>query len=422
MSFTIAYLINQYPKVSHSFIRREIAAVEACGVKVVRFSVRSCASELVDEADKAELKKTRIILDVGLAGLVKALVRVALTHPVKFGRALNLTCKLGWRSDRGLLRHFAYLAEACVLLRWFAQAKVSHVHAHFGSNSTAVAALSQALGGPTYSFTVHGPDEFDQAQGLGLAEKVKQATFVATVSSFSRSQLYRWCDPAQWSKIHVVRCGLDRDFLHQLPTTISAEPRLVCVGRLCEAKGQMLLVQAVSQLVSEGISIKLLLVGDGDQRPKLEALITQLKVQNHVEITGWTSSAIVRQHLLSARAMVLPSFAEGLPVVIMESLALGRPVISTYIAGIPELVESGRCGWLVPAGSVEALTAALQEVLKAPVDQLQQMGQAGLQRVAQQHDVAIEATKLVALFQSSLEKAPLQSVSPSVQPYPEGAR
>jgi colanic acid/amylovoran biosynthesis glycosyltransferase len=407
MTSTIAYLINQYPKVSHSFIRREIAAVEAGGIKVVRFSLRSCAAELVDEADHAELKRTRIVLDQWLVALLSRLLWVALTRPRRFGVALVLAGKWGWYSDRGLVRHLAYLAEACVLLQWFAEASVAHVHAHFGSNSTAVAALCHILGGPTYSFTVHGPDEFDQAQAIGLAEKIQRATFVVTVSSFSRSQLYRWCDSSQWAKIQVVYCGLDDEFFPPTPTPIPSAPRLVCVGRLCAAKGQLLLIEAVHQLVSEGMAVQLVLVGDGELRPVIEDRIARSQLQQHVEITGWANTATVRQHLLAARAMVLPSFAEGLPVVIMEALALGRPVITTYIAGIPELVESGVCGWLVPAGSIEKLTAALRAALQAPIDQLEAMGQAGASRVSQQHRGVTEAAKLVNLFQAQLAAAPV---------------
>lgn len=406
MSPTIAYLINQYPKVSHSFIRREIAAVEACGIQVVRFSLRSCAAELVDEADHAELKRTRIVLDQGLGTLLSRLLGVALTRPRRFGLALALAGRWGWQSDRGLIRHLAYLAEACVLLQWFADASVAHVHAHFGSNSTAVAALCHVLGGPTYSFTVHGPDEFDQVKAIGLVEKIQRASFVVTISSFSRSQLYRWCDSSQWAKIQVVHCGLDHEFLPPTPSPIPIAPRLVCVGRLCAAKGQLLLIEAVHQLVTEGIAVQLVLVGDGELRPAIETLIARLQLQDHVEITGWADTATVRKHLLAARAMVLPSFAEGLPVVIMEALALGRPVITTYIAGIPELVESGVCGWLVPAGSIDVLIAALRAALNAPIDQLEAMGQAGATRVFQKHHGPTEAAKLVKLFQARLVTVP----------------
>lgn len=404
MSSTIAYLVNQYPKVSHSFIRREIAAVEACGLEVKRFAVRSCAAELVDAADLEELKKTRIILDSGLLSLFLVCFQVLLRRPLRFWQALILSLQLGWRSDRGLLRHLIYLVEACTLLKWVMQARVSHLHAHFGSNSTAVACLCQALGGPPYSFTVHGPDEFDRPQAMKLAEKVRRAKFVVTISSFSRSQLYRWCAPEQWPKIQVVRCGLEPQFLHQSISPIPAAPRVVCVGRLCAAKGQVLLVEAVRRLIAEGVAVHLTLVGDGELRPQLEARIAEYGLQDSIAITGWADSATVQRHLVASRAMVLPSFAEGLPVVIMEAMAMGRPVISTYIAGIPELVESGSNGWLIPAGSIEALTQSLRVVLELPQEQLQQMGKQGAQRVLAQHNLSVEGQKLARLLQGNSEK------------------
>jgi len=407
---TIAYLINQYPKVSHSFIRREIAGVEACGIRVARFSIRSCSTELVDEADKLELEQTRVVLGRGMVGLLFGLLSVAVTKPIRFLQTLWLMLRLGWCSEQGILRYLAYLAEACVLLRWFADSGVTHVHAHFGTNSTTVAMLCRALGGPPYSFTVHGPEEFDKVKALALAEKVERAAFVVTVSSFGKSQLYRWCAPKQWSKIHVVHCGVDDGFLAQLPIAVSAEPRLVCVGRLCEQKGQLLLLEAVHQLAIEGLRFKLVLVGDGPLHNQIAARIAQLGLQDRVEITGWASSPEVRQQILASRVMVLPSFAEGLPVVLMEALALGRPVITTYVAGIPELVEPGVCGWLVPPGSVEALTAAMRAALQLPVEQLEQMGRAGAEQVAQRHDATVEASKLAVLFQSSVENSQNQAI------------
>ncbi len=410
MSLTIAYLINQYPKVSHSFIRREIISVEACGIRVKRFSLRSCGTELVDEADKLELTRVRVVLAVGIVSLLFRLLRVAVTRPIRFLQALWLTLRLGWCSERGVLRHLAYLAEACILLRWFSDSDVAHVHAHFGTNSTTVAMLCRAIGGPPYSFTVHGPEEFDKVKAIALVEKVERAAFVVTVSCFGKSQLYRWCEQEQWSKIHVVHCGVDDGFLAQPSIAVEAEPRLVCVGRLCEAKGHLVLLEAVGQLATEGLQFKLVLVGDGPLRAEIEALSARLGLQNYVEVLGWASNSEVRQHILASRAMVLPSFAEGLPVVLMEALALGRPVISTYVAGIPELVEPGVCGWLVPPGSIEALTAAIRVALQLPVEKLEQMGASGAERVAQRHDAAIEASFLAALFRSSIEKSQNQAV------------
>lgn len=400
----IAYLVNQYPKVSHSFVRREILAVESCGMKVARFSIRSCESELVDKGDKQEQELTKVILAVGIQGLVSGLLRVAATRPIRFLEALRLTFKVGWHSERGILLHLAYLAEACILLNWFAESGIDHVHAHFGTNSTTVAMLCRVLGGPTYSFTVHGPEEFDKATLLSLDEKIKRSTFVAAVSSFGKSQLFRWCDRTFWSKIHVIHCGVDADFLVHPHVSIPAAPRLVCVGRLSEQKGHLLLLEAAHLLAGSGLDFKLVFVGDGPLRSEIEQQISQLNLQNHIEITGWASGEEVREQLLASRAMVLPSFAEGLPVVIMEALALNRPVISTYVAGIPELVEPGICGWLVPPGSAELLADAMRAVLEAPLEKLEEIGKAGAERVARQHNAALEAKKLVALFEESMQQ------------------
>lgn len=419
---TIAYLVNQYPKVSHSFIRREIAGVEACGIKVARFSIRSSGTDLPDVDDKIEVEKTKVVLGVKIAGLLFGLIGTAIARPIRFIRALWLTLKIGWGSERGILNHLAYLAEACVLLKWFTEEGITHVHAHFGTNPATVAMLCRVLGGPPYSFTVHGPEEFDKVKAIALEEKLKRADFVVAISSFGRSQLYRWCDRDQWAKIHVIHCGVDELFLNQPQTSIPNEPKLVCIGRLTEQKGHLLLTEAVSKLAAEGLSFKLVLVGDGPLRTQIEAIVARHELQDYIEITGWASNTDVRQQILTSRAMVLPSFAEGLPVVVMEALALGRPVISTYVAGIPELVEPGVCGWLVPSGSVEALTVAMRAALLLPVEKLEQMGKVGAERVAQHHNAAVEARKLAMLFKSNIQEHQSQVIDvlpPSALPYPQ---
>jgi colanic acid/amylovoran biosynthesis glycosyltransferase len=405
MALKIAYLINQYPKVSHSFIRREILALEACDITVLRFAVRSCAEELVDEADQQELQKTRFLLEGGAIALAKALLLGFLRSPSRFWQALSLTLKMGWRSESGLLTHFAYLAEACVLLNWLIQAQVSHLHAHFGTNPATVALLCRVLGGPPYSFTVHGPEEFDKVEAIALPQKIERSAFVVAISSFGRSQLYRWSRQTQWSKIRVVHCGVDANFLATPPTPIPDRPRFVCVGRLSEQKGQLLLVEAAKRLAEEGLDFELVLVGDGELRSPIEALIDRYSLQSHIKITGWASTTEVREQILNSKVMVLPSFAEGLPVVIMEALALRRPVISTYIAGIPELVENQTCGWLITPGSIEALVTAMRSALLTPLDKLADMGQTGYERVALQHNIELEAAKLATLLRMSLEQS-----------------
>jgi glycosyltransferase involved in cell wall biosynthesis len=394
----IAYLINQYPQVSHSFIRREILALESMGVEVTRFSIRRGMGAIVDPEDLEEQTKTQVLLDAGALGLAKAVIQGLLTNPQSWLQALVLAIQIGWKSDRGLLRHFVYFAEACVLKFFLKAAKVNHVHVHFGTNSAAVAMLCCILGGPAYSFTVHGPEEFDKAVLLSLDIKIRHAAFVVAISSFGKSQLCRYCPVTEWNKIHVIRCGVDAKFLEYTPEAIPNEPRLVCVGRLSEQKAHLVLLQAVDILARVGIVFELILVGDGPLRDLLQTQIEHLGLQQQIKLHGWADTETVRQKILAARALVLPSFAEGLPVVLMEALALQRPVISTYVAGIPELVVPGENGWLVPAGDVEKLAAALKEVLQCSTTSLEEFGRKGRLSISTQHNVNLEAKKLMQLF------------------------
>jgi glycosyltransferase involved in cell wall biosynthesis len=285
-----------------------------------------------------------------------------------------------------------------VLRRWLADSGSQHVHAHFGTNSTMVALLCRMLGGPPYSFTVHGPEELDKPEALSLTEKIGAAAFVVAISSFGRSQLYRWCRVDQWPKIRVVRCGVDETYIDAESTPVPDVTRLVCVGRLCEQKGQQLLVEAIGRLVAGGVDVELVLAGDGEMRPEVEQAIATHGVTRQVRITGWVDSDQIVDELRAARALVLPSFAEGLPVVIMEALALGRPVLTTYIAGIPELVTPEVNGWLVPAGSVDALVGALRELLATDSATLTEMGARGRERVLEAHDAKKSAAFLAQLF------------------------
>jgi colanic acid/amylovoran biosynthesis glycosyltransferase len=398
----IAYLVNQYPKVSHTFIRREIAGLEACGLQVLRFSIRRCPDELVDELDERELRKTRLLLGVGWTGLLRASLRALSSRPMHARRALSLALRIGWRSDRGVLRHLAYLAEAAVLREWLNGAGVQHLHAHFASNPAAVALLCNVLGGPPFSFTAHGPDDFDRTPYLALDEKLTRAAFAVTVSHYGLSQLFRHADPTLWSKIELVRCVVDESYLGQRVTPVPAEPRLVCVARLHPSKGHLLLLRALRLVLDDGLPCELVLLGDGEMRAAIEAQIRGLGLWDCVTLVGWASGSRVREHILASRAMVLPSFAENLPLALVESLALGRPVISTCVGAIPELVEPGVCGWLVPAGSVTALAGAMREALLAPVEVLERMGREGARRASAQHNVRQEAFKLAALFQAHL--------------------
>ena len=395
----VAYLVNQYPKTSHSFIRREIRGLEALGVTIDRYSVRSTDGGHVDPSDVEEAQRTTVLLnDVG--HLVKSILRMVVTSPLRFTAAARQALKYAVRSDRNWVSHTAYLAEACVLKTEMARRGTRHLHAHFGTNSAIVATLCHTLGGPEFSFTVHGPEEFDRASVLRLGATIESSKFVAAISDFGRSQLCRLVERHSWAKIAVIRCGLDEGLLNREPPPIPEEPRLVCVGRLHEQKGQFVLLDALAELQRRGIACQVVLAGDGPLRADIEEEIRRLDLKERVCITGWLTEKQVIEELSSARALVLPSFGEGLPVVIMEAMALGRPVISTYIAGIPELVKPGENGWLVPAGAVGPLVDAMIEVLQAEPGTLAAMGKRGQKAVRLKHDIQITARKLQHLFQA----------------------
>ena len=404
----LAYFINQYPKVSHSFIRREIVALERQGFSVCRIALRGWADEIVDPDDLAEREKTQYVLQDGILPLFFATLRMAFSRPLRLMGALCLALRMSRLNERSWAYHLIYLAEACRIAPWMKQFGAQHVHAHFGTNSTEVVMLAATMGGPAYSFTVHGPEEFDKPQAIHLKEKIARSAFVVAISSFGRSQLFRWANRSDWDKAKVIRCGLEKAF-HQVEVVkLPVAPRLVCVGRICEQKGQLLLIEAAARLAQRGVEFELVLAGDGEMRGEVESLIARHGLVKQVRITGWLSSAQVRDELLQARALVLPSFAEGLPVVIMEAMALRRPVLTTWIAGIPELIRDGVHGWLLPPSDVEALAAAMERCLQMTIDELEQIGANAHSAVLQMHDIDQEAEKLGALFKSSIESRAIE--------------
>lgn len=394
----IAYLVNQYPKVSHSFIRREIQAVERLGIDVFRFSLRGWDAELVDPEDIAERDRTRFVLKSGFANIVGAMLRWACTAPGRFTRTVVAAFGFMRGSDRPALYHLFYLAEACIVACWLRKYGIDHIHAHFGTNSTEVALLAGLLSATPYSFTTHGIDETDNPLAINLREKVRRAQFVATVSSYGRSQIFRCIPHTDWDKVHVIHCGIERGFFADKFESPSEPGRLVCVGRLSPEKAQLLLLTAIRRVLDSGRHCSLCLVGDGPMRAELERQVEALGLTAQVEFTGAVDGDDVRRIMLSGRAVLLPSFAEGLPVVLMEAMALYRPVLTTYVGGVPELVIDGKTGWLFPAGDLEALVDAICECLDASESVLYDMGAAGRSCVNLSHSVDSEALKLGALF------------------------
>jgi glycosyltransferase involved in cell wall biosynthesis len=401
----IAYLTTAYPSVSHTFIRRELLELERQVGEIARFAIRPTPYAIVDPDDAGEDAKTFRALSQPASRWARALARRA-RHPIAALRGLRKAVRLGVRSERGLGRHLAYFAEALLLLDEAERRGIQHVHVHFGTNPAAVAQIMRAMGGPPYSFTVHGPDELDAPLGLSLGSKIEDAAFVVAISSYCAAQLCRWVSRQHWDKIRVVRCTVGEEFFGASQPIDPGSRTLVCVGRLAPQKGQILLVEAFADAVAAGADARLVLCGDGELRADIEAAARRRGVADRVRITGWISGEQVRRELLAGRALILPSFAEGLPMVILEAFALGRPVVSTWIAGIPELVRHGENGWLIPAGSREAIAEAIAEVLRTPAEELARRAARGREAVRERHFTPTETARLAAHLRGSLEAEP----------------
>ena len=399
----VGYFLNVYPGTSMTFIRTEINALEADGVTVARYAIRRSPDPLVTEADRREQTRTRYILDLRGQLALRLLAEIA-TNPLGFARAFAAMLALLGSARTRPIAHCAYLIEAIVLKAWCRADGVTHLHTHFSTNSAAVAMLCRRLGGPRYSFTAHGPNEFYTPERTRIPDKVRHAAFVACISEYCQAKVHEIAGAAARDKTHVVRCGIDLSMFEPEPPPGGDAP-LVCVGRLCPEKAQTVLVQAVARIAPRHPGLNVQLVGDGECRAEIEAMIRAEGLEDHVALLGWRSHAQVRALIAGARALVLPSFAEGLPIVLMEAMALGRPVVTTRITGIPELVTRDT-GWLVEPGDAAGLAEALDAVLTASDTEMAARAAAGRARVADLHDSTKNARRLRDLIESAMAEAP----------------
>ena len=408
MSAPVVYLISRYPSLSMAFIDREIAALRARGRDVRTISVRpALVEDLRTPYAQQEAARTLTLLGGGLRALLVTLTRFAVRHPVVLAAGLRTALRTGAPRARNRLWQVFYLVEALVLVATMDDLGARHVHVHFANNAADIARTAVRLGthrdrgGWSWSFSMHGPTEFEDPVGFDLAAKVASAYAVACITDFCRSQVMRWTGPELWPRLHLVRMSVDVDrYRVQERQRAPGEPlRVLFVGRLVPEKGPTVLLEAVRLLqdVPGQVPVQVQVVGTGPLAGELARTVARHGLGDRVELVGPLGQDELPERYGWADVLCLPSFAEGLPVVLMEALATGLPVVTTPIAGIGELVEDGRTGLLTAPGRSDLLAAALTRLHRDP-SLREELGRNGRLRVEQSHLPGPNAHELDALL------------------------
>ena len=367
----VAYVVTHYPLISHTFILREVLALRRLGVAVEMFAIhKAVPEEVLTDEDAAEAAATTSVLPLGYLPFVRAHLRALWHSPAAYTATLKYALAQSPRGAKAHLWQVFYFAEAVVVWSGCAQRSVHHLHAHFANAGADVAWLACELGrriDPAtpwhWSFTMHGCIEFFEVSRFNLLRKVSAAGLVVCISEFTRAQLMALCDPADWPKLRVVHCGVELDRYRPVGQRGAHRGplRILSVGRLSHEKGQPMLLAAVAELQQRGVSVRLTLVGDGPMRSDLEEDAQRLGIEGIVTFTGSVGQDVMPAMFQDADIFCQPSFAEGIPVVLMEAMASGLPVVSSRLAGIPELITHGESGLLVPPGRPDLLADALRD-------------------------------------------------------------
>ncbi|MES1258574.1 MAG: glycosyltransferase family 4 protein [Acidobacteriota bacterium] len=399
----IAYLVSRYPALTHTFVLREIVALRARGfdVDVIAIHGADRRSEEMTPAERAEKERTFLVLPFGFH-FVRAHVMTALRRPLAYlaGLRLALTLRPGHRSLRTRLFHAIYFMEAVVVGHEAVKRGHYHIHTHFSSTVGLIATRIFPL---DLSISIHGSDEFRDPEGFRMREKVAASLFIRTISQYARKQITLNSDQQDWNKIRVCPLGVDTDALCSRPAPDAAEAmRLIFVGRLVPVKALHILIEACAQLVAQGCKLKLRLVGDGSCRAALEQLTTSLDMQRNVVFEGAKNTDEVSAFYKQSDIFVMCSLAEGVPVVLMEAMAMEIPCVATSVGGIPELIEDRVEGLLAPSSDPAALARAIGELIGDP-DLRRRVGRAGREKVLREYDLKTNTERLAVIFQEELQ-------------------
>ena len=394
----IAYLTGEYPRATDTFIQREVAGLRQHGITVETCSIRRTdPSHHVGPEQREEAANTFHILEAAKSPvqLLKAHGALFFQNPKRYLGALAKAWRTRAPGAKAALYQMIYFVEAGVLARHMQVRGITHLHNHIATASCTVAMLANALSDIPYSFTLHGPDIFFEPHRWRLDEKIASARFVACISHFCRAQAMNFSAPDHWAKLHIVHCGIEPE--RYTPNERTRGKNLLFVGRLAGVKGVPVLLDALKMLEVKHTDLKVTMIGDGPERAALESRSQNMGLAYLVDFVGYKSQADAAETLSKTDIFVLPSFAEGVPVVLMEAMAASVPVITTHVAGIPELIEDGTHGILTHPGDARSLAVAIEKLLDNPA-LATEMGKLGREKVSAEFNIETEAAWLTELF------------------------
>ena len=400
----LAYLVSRYPAISHTFILREVRHLRALGFEIEVASINDADRALnkMTTEEREEAASTYYVKRHGAIGAARAHLVTLVTSPVAYLRGLLFALKLGGLDLKGLVFGLLYFIEAVMIGRWMKSKNLSHLHVHFATPASTVGLIATKIFPIKMSITVHGPDEFYNVSSYRLAEKIHGSEFICCIGSYARSQLMKLSPVDEWNKFEVSPLGVDPSAFKPRPVHENGNAfEVICVGRLVPAKGQHILIEAIDRLVREGRNIKLRVVGDGPDRESLESLAACRNMNGHVVFEGAINQDKIRDLYSKADAFALASFAEGIPVVLMEAMAMEIPCVTTFITGIPELIRDGVDGLLVPPSDDEALSRVIARLMD-DAELRKTIGVNGRKRVIEKFDLEQNTSRLADIFRRRL--------------------
>ncbi|MEQ1948709.1 MAG: glycosyltransferase family 4 protein [Bryobacteraceae bacterium] len=398
---SIAYIVSQYPTVNHTFVLREVRALRALGFNVLTISVRGPdrdAARLTPE-EAEEARSTLYLLPAGLFPILTAHLWTFLSRPTAYIAGLIMALRLAGLHLSRIPAHLIAFAEAVVIGHWARQRGHTHLHTHFVTNATMLAAHIFPL---QYSMTIHGPDEFNDVVSFHLAEKIARSRFACAISKFGKSQMMRATPAGHWDKIEYCYLGVDPEAFEPRPFRQSLRPfRVVSVSRLAPVKAHRILIDAVQMLVAEGRSVELVIAGDGSERKALEQHAASGCAAAQIRFPGALTQPEVRALYAGADCFALASFAEGIPVVLMEAMSMEIPCVATWVNGIPELIRDEREGLLVPPSDSAAVARQIARLMDDGA-LCERLGKAGRARVMEFFCLERNASALAGIFKRRL--------------------